>query len=123
MGASLNGSFERNNKIRGQSFNVMPFARNLGYTMSDVNKMFLHFKQMDAYDNGTASLKAFCIVNKIGTNLGLPMFKKLLQLEVDEQMTFKEYLLLAWNALSYYNNDNIAKLVFKIFNDDSTGEC
>ena len=78
---------------------------------------------MDTFQQGTVSLQSYCLVNRITSGFGELLFRRMLRLvaDVDRDLTFKEYLLSSWNALSVFDDDTVATLVFQIFDLDESG--
>lgn len=122
MGSTI-GGFSAN-KTPGQSQEAVTLSLQLGYTKSDVNRLYKAFKKMDKFKTGFVSLRSYCAVNKISTAFGELLFRRLLRLgnDVERDLNFKEYLLSSWNALSIFDNDNISTLTFQIFDIDDSGE-
>ena len=122
MGSTI-GGFSAN-KIPGQSQEAVTLSLQLGYTKSDVNRLYKAFKKMDKFKTGVVSLRSYCAVNKISTAFGELLFRRLLRLgnDVERDLNFKEYLLSSWNALSIYDNDSISSITFQIFDIDDSGE-
>lgn len=122
MGSTI-GGFSAN-KTPGQSQEAVTLSLQLGYTKSDVNRLYKAFKKMDKFKTGVVSLRSYCAVNKISTAFGELLFRRLLRLgnDVERDLNFKEYLLSSWNALSIFDNDNISTLTFQIFDIDDSGE-
>lgn len=122
MGA-VTGGFTVNNLVPGQSRDVLTMSLQLGYTRGDVNRLYRAFRRMDTFQQGTVSLRSYCEVNRITTAFGELLFRRMLRLviDVDRDLTFKEYLLSSWNALSVFDDDSVANLTFEIFDIDNSG--
>ena len=122
MGSSIGGFSV--NKTPGQSLEALTLSLQLGYTKSDVNRLYKAFKKMDKFNTGVISLRSYCAVNKITTAFGELLFRRLLQLrnDVERDLNFKEYLLSSWNALSIFDDDNISSTTFQIFDIDNSGK-
>lgn len=122
MGSTI-GGFSAN-KTPGQSQEAVNLSLQLGYTKSDVNRLYKAFKKMDKFKTGVVSLRSYCAVNKISTAFGELLFRRLLRLgnDVERDLNFKEYLLSSWNALSIFDNDSISSITFQIFDIDDSGE-
>lgn len=120
---SVVGGFTVNNNIPGQSQDAVTMSLQLGYTRRDVNRLYKAFRKMDVFRTGSISLRSYCTVNKITTAFGELIFRRMLRLgsDVDRDLTFKEYLLSSWNALSVFDDDSIATLTFQIFDIDDSG--
>ena len=120
---SVMGGFNVNNNIPGQAQDALTMSLQLGYSKRDVNRLYRGFCKMDVFRTGSISLRSYCSVNKITTAFGELIFRRMLRLgsDVDRDLTFKEYLLSSWNALSVFDDDSIAALTFQIFDIDDSG--
>jgi Ca2+-binding EF-hand superfamily protein len=120
MGSGISG-FSVNN-TPGQTQEALTLSLQLGYTRSDVNRLYRAFRKMDTCKTGSISLRSYCAVNKISTAFGELIFRRMLRLgnDVDRDLTFKDYLLSSWNALSIFDNDSISVLTFQIFDVDDS---
>ena len=120
MGSSI-GVFTVNS-TPGQTQEALTLSLQLGYTRSDVNRLYRAFRKMDTCKTGSISLRSYCTVNKISTAFGELIFRRMLRLEndSDRDLTFKDYLLSSWNALSIFDNDSISTLTFQIFDVDDS---
>lgn len=121
MGSTIGGF--RVNDTPGQTQEALTLSRQLGYSKSDVNKLYRAFRKMDKYKTGAISLRSYCAVNNITSAFGELIFRRMLRLEydVDRDLSFKEYLLSSWNALSIFDNDSYSTLAFQIFDVDDSG--
>lgn len=120
MGACMVG-FSPNTSRPGQGRNVLPMCRELGYNRGDVNTMYRSFKELDVYDNGIVSVAAYCAVYKLSDAFGDAIFCKMLGTGGLKTMNFEEYLLSAWNALSFFDEHSLAIFTFQIFDSDGSG--
>lgn len=120
---AVTGGFVANDAIAGQSRDTLTMSLQLGYTRGDVNRLYRAFRKMDTFQQGTVSLQSYCLVNRITSGFGELLFRRMLRLvaDVDRDLTFKEYLLSSWNALSVFDDDTVATLVFQIFDLDESG--
>ena len=121
---AVTGGFSVNNRIPGQAQDALTMSLQLGYTKRDVNRLYRAFKKMDVHKTGSISLRSYCAVNHITTAFGELIFRRMLRLagDIDRDLTFKDYLLSSWNALSVFDDDSIATLTFQIFDIDDSGE-
>ena len=121
MGSTI-GGFSVND-TPGQAQDALTLSRQLGYNKSDVNRLYRAFRKMDKSKTGAISLRSYCAVNKITSAFGELIFRRMLRLEydIDRDLTFKEYLLSSWNALSIFDNDCYSTLAFQIFDVDDSG--
>jgi Ca2+-binding EF-hand superfamily protein len=124
MGSCL-GGFSPNSLKPGQGDNVIPMCLELGYSKGDINNMHKFFQQMDVYDNGIVSVRAYCATLQVSDSFGKVVFEKMLRKEfgkdLKENITFEQYLLSSWNVLSFFDENSLAIFTFQIFDADSSG--
>lgn len=118
---SCAGGFTPNTMRPGQGKNLLPMCRDLGYSRSDIDSMYRSFKEMDVYNNGIVSVRAYCAIYKLSDAFGNVIFRKMLGSGTQDSMNFSEYLLSSWNALSFFDEHSLAIFTFQIFDTDGSG--
>jgi Ca2+-binding EF-hand superfamily protein len=124
MGSCL-GGFSPNTLKPGQGEDVIPMCLELGYRKRDINKMHKFFQELDVYNNGIVSVRAYCAILQVSDSFGEVIFEKMLGNEfgkdLKESINFEQYMISSWNVLSFFDENSLAIFTFRIFDTDSSG--
>jgi Ca2+-binding EF-hand superfamily protein len=115
-------TFEPDDDVPGQSFDVINLCLKLGYSRRDIDVMYTNFKKLDVNNKNVVLFASFCQENFIDNPLGELLFQKILALGEKNEIDFQNYLVCIWNALSIFDNSNMAELVFQLFDSDNSGK-
>jgi hypothetical protein len=119
---AFRSKFTPNDKVIGQSLDVVHKCLELGYRRRDIDRMYANFKKLDVYNKNTILFASFCTVYKISTPFGELIFRQLLAIEKNKELSFEDYLVCIWNAFSVFDHKSMAQLTFQIFDADSSGK-
>jgi Ca2+-binding EF-hand superfamily protein len=115
-------TFEPDDDVPGQSFDVINMCLKVGYSRRDINIMYTNFKKLDIYNKNKVLFASFCQLNRIDNPLGEFLFRKILAIGKKEDIDFQNYLICIWDTFSICDNHSIAELVFQLFDSDNSGE-
>mmetsp|Transcript_16230 Transcript_16230/g.15571 ORF Transcript_16230/g.15571 Transcript_16230/m.15571 type:complete len:518 (-) Transcript_16230:211-1764(-) len=118
---SFHSKFTTNDKIIGQSSDVINKCLNLGYRRRDIDRMYSNFKKLDVYHKNTIIFASLCQVYRINTPFGELIFRQLLGIEKNKELSFEDYLVCIWNSFSVFDHKSMAQLTFQIFDADNSG--
>lgn len=115
-------TFEPDDDVRGQSFDVINLSLKLGYSRRDIDLMYTNFKKLDVNNKNVVLFASFCKANFIDNPIGEILFQKVLALGEKNEIDFQSYLVCIWNILSICDNSTMAELVFQLFDADNSGK-
>jgi Ca2+-binding EF-hand superfamily protein len=119
---TFRSKFTPNDEIMGQSSDVINKCLNLGYRKRDIDRMYASFKKLDVYHKNTVLFASICQVYRINTPFGELIFRQLLGVEKNKELSFEDYLVYIWNSFSVFDHKSMAQLTFQIFDADNSGK-
>lgn len=119
---AFHSKFTPNDRVIGQSSDAVQKCLELGYRRRDIDRMYANFKKLDVYNKNTILFASFCTVYRISTPFGELIFRQLLAIEKNKELSFEDYLVCIWNAFSVFDHKSMAQLTFQIFDADSSGK-
>jgi len=99
---------------------VFRMARDLGYSPGDIKNMFKFFNFCDVDDSGTVSIEEMNAICRINNKRFGKLIFQLFDNENKGEITFEEFLVTAFGALSL-DDSSLAVFAFRLFDLDNSG--
>ena len=117
----LNGSkFTRNDKVPGRGLVVLVDAKTLQVKQNQLDRLFHEFFKLSGEDDYKVDVEAFCAYHQVEYSPWIDLFFQMTEPDKSGEMDFYQYLVCSWNFLST-EKDNLAAMIFNIFDVDTAG--